>query len=74
MDSGKGVISYQVTQEFFSVALRRFEQPMTVVEAEQYLANIFRPMLAVHSSHALYAEALRLTAAHHLILIENPFL
>ena len=56
----KGVISYQVVQEFFNVALRRFTQPMKAAEAEQYLGTVFRPLLAVHSSTALYSEALRL--------------
>src|SRR5208337_1538716 len=56
----KGIVSYQVVQEFFNVALRRFAQPMTIAEAEQYLGTVFRPLLAVHSSQALYSEALRL--------------
>lgn len=54
----KGVISYQVVQEFFNVALRRFSQPMMAADAGQYLSTVFRPLLAVHSSQALYAEAL----------------
>ena len=58
----KGVISYQVVQEFFNVALRRFSQPMQAAEAEQYLSTVFRPLLAVHSSQVLYLEALRLHA------------
>ena len=58
----KGVISYQVVQEFFNVALRRFSQPMQAADAEQYLSTVFRPLLAVHSSQALYAEALHLHA------------
>jgi predicted nucleic acid-binding protein len=56
----KGVVSYQVVQEFFNVALRRFEQPMSIAEAEQYLGAVFRPLLAVQSSQALYSEGLRL--------------
>jgi predicted nucleic acid-binding protein len=56
----KGVISYQVVQEFFNVALRRFTQPMKTADAEQYLSTVFRPLLSVHSSQALYAEALHL--------------
>jgi predicted nucleic acid-binding protein len=55
-----GVVSYQVVQEFFNVALRRFANPMTWVDAEQYLSTTFRPLLSVHSSHALYAEALQI--------------
>jgi predicted nucleic acid-binding protein len=58
----KGVISYQVVQEFFNVALRRFSQPMQAADAEQYLSTVFRPLLGVHSSQALYAEALHFHA------------
>ncbi len=60
VESGKGVVSFQVVQEFFNVALRRFERPMTVGEAEQYLTFVLRPLLSVHSSQALYGNALRL--------------
>jgi len=56
----KGIVSYQVVQEFYNVALRRFAQPMRQGDAEQYLATVFRPLLAIHSSQALYSEALRL--------------
>lgn len=66
VDRRKGIISYQVVQEFFNVALRRFAPPMTVVDAEQYLSTVFRPLLAVHSSQALYGNALRLTERYHL--------
>jgi predicted nucleic acid-binding protein len=61
-----GVISYQVVQEFFNVAMRRFESPMSAAEADQYLAATFRPLLAVHSSPALFGEALRLGSKFQL--------
>jgi predicted nucleic acid-binding protein len=64
--TGKGIVSFQVAQEFFNVALRRFAQPMTVAEAEQYLTTVFRPLMAVHSSQALYAEALWLSERYGL--------
>ena len=64
--TGKGVVSFQVVQEFFNVALRRFAQPMTSADAEQYLAAVFRPLMAIHSSQALYAEALRLNERYRL--------
>ena len=63
-DTGEGIISYQVVQEFFHVAFRRFPQPMSVAEAEQYLVTVLRPLLAVHSSPAIYFEALRLAEKH----------
>jgi predicted nucleic acid-binding protein len=62
IESRTGIVSYQVVQEFFNVALRRFAKPMSIPEAEQYLSTIFRPLLAVHSSQALYREALRIGA------------
>jgi predicted nucleic acid-binding protein len=64
--SRNGIVSYQVVQEFFNVALRRFSDPMTAAEAEQYLTTTFRPLMAVNSSAAMYAEALRLHANHSL--------
>ena len=66
VDTGQGIVSYQVVQEFFNVALRRFALPLTVAEAEQYLVTVFRPLLAVHSSPALYQEALHLSGKHRL--------
>jgi predicted nucleic acid-binding protein len=39
---------------------------MTVAEAEQYLITIFRPLLAIHSSPALYVEALRILSKYRL--------
>jgi predicted nucleic acid-binding protein len=65
-DTGNGVVSYQVVQEFFNVAFRRFQHPMNVAEAEQYLVTVFRPLLAVHSSPALYVEAIRIAGRHRL--------
>jgi predicted nucleic acid-binding protein len=64
--SPKGIVSYQVVQEFLNVALKRFEQPLTVAEAEQYLSTIFRPILTVHASLGLYAQALRLSERYGL--------
>jgi len=63
MTTKKGVVSYQVVQEFFNVALKRFAHPMQLAEAEQYLTTVFRPLLGVHSSAALYAEALRMRSS-----------
>ncbi len=60
LSSHKGVVSYQVVQEFFSVALRKFAQPFNRSEAEQFLSTVFRPLLSIHSSNALYNSALRI--------------
>src|SRR5271165_5000876 len=61
-----GVISYQVVQEFFNFALRRITPPMAAPDAEQYLNAVLRPLLAVHSSPALFSEALHVQGRYQL--------
>jgi predicted nucleic acid-binding protein len=61
-----GVVSYQVVQEFFNVVLRKANPPMRHDDAQQYLATVFRPLLAVHSSAALISEAIRIEGRHRL--------
>jgi predicted nucleic acid-binding protein len=55
-----------VVEEFFNVARKRFAKPMSVSEAEQYLSTVHRPLLAVHSSPALYFEGLRIADRHRM--------
>jgi predicted nucleic acid-binding protein len=61
LNSGDGTISFQVVQEFFSVAFRRFNPPMTVSEAHEAVAYTFGPLRTVHSSYHLYQRALELS-------------
>ena len=60
----KGIVSYQVVQEFFNVALRRFGKPMSATDAEQYMSTVFRPIWTVHSSEVLFRSALRICGEH----------
>jgi predicted nucleic acid-binding protein len=60
LQSREGVVSYQVVQEFFNVALGKFAHPMSPADAQRYFTTVFHPMLAVHSSPALLTEALRI--------------
>ena|ERR1700722_1425529 len=64
--TNEGVISFQVVQEFISLAFRRLDPPMSSTEAEQFLALTLGPLLAVQSSHVLYREALHLSRRHSL--------
>jgi len=66
VDTQEGIVSYQVVQEFFHVALRRFSRPMSVADAERYLATVFRPLLAIHSSEELYQDSFRLANRYGL--------
>lgn len=66
IETRQGIVSYQVVQEFFNVALRRFATPMSLVDAEQYLHTTFRALLTVHSSEGLYTRAIQLAATYSL--------
>jgi predicted nucleic acid-binding protein len=65
IESRRGVISYQVVQEFFSVAFR-FQTPMELDDAERYLATTLRSLPVVHSSYALFVRALQLNRHNSL--------
>jgi len=60
LTTGKGVISYQVVQEFFNVAYRRFPEPMHLEQAEQFLSTVLRPLWAVYSSPSLCLRTLQI--------------
>jgi predicted nucleic acid-binding protein len=62
----RGVVSYQVVQEFFNVAFKKFAKPLSVMEAEEYLRKTFVPLLAVDSSPRLFREAIRIKNQHRL--------
>jgi predicted nucleic acid-binding protein len=58
LETHRGIISYQVVQEFLNVATRKFSDPMTVPEAQLYLARILMPLCEVFPDSALYSQAL----------------
>src|ERR1039457_2048156 len=58
LSSRDGVISFQIVQEFLSVALRKFRPPMTLTEAQSYLERVLMPLCAVFPGEELYHEAL----------------
>jgi predicted nucleic acid-binding protein len=63
---GDGVISYQVMHEFFNVVLKKTPDKMRAEDAQLFLENIFRPLLAVASSFARVSDAIRLQDRYRL--------
>src|SRR5574340_1318317 len=57
---GRGIISYKVVQEFCSVAARKFAQPLSQDDLQDYLRQVLAPLCEVHSSIRLFESALRL--------------
>ena len=54
----RGVISYQVMQEFLNAALRKFAKPLTAVDAERYLTVVLEPLCTVFASIELCHQAI----------------
>jgi predicted nucleic acid-binding protein len=66
LKSHKGVVSFQVVQEFLNVATRSLRTSMSSEQAQAYLEKVFKPLLRVHSSMALYSEAIALQSRYQL--------
>jgi predicted nucleic acid-binding protein len=61
LETGSGIISYQVVQEFLNVATRKFKKPMSISDAQLYLARVLMPLCEVFPDAALYSQALSIT-------------
>ena len=66
INTERGVISYQVVQEFFNVALTRFPRPMSASAAEHYFSTTFRRLTTVQASPLLFLEAIQIRDAYRL--------
>jgi len=58
LGESRGVISYQVVQEFLNAALRKFSSPLTPADAERYLTIVLEPLCTVFASVALFHQAI----------------
>jgi predicted nucleic acid-binding protein len=54
----RGVISFQVVQEFLNVATRKFAAPLTAADCRTYLTEVLDPLCEVQSGPDLYRDAL----------------
>jgi predicted nucleic acid-binding protein len=61
IETGQGMISYQVIQEFLNVARRKFPKPLTVSEAQIYLERILMPLCEIFPDSTLYSQALSIS-------------
>jgi predicted nucleic acid-binding protein len=55
---GRGIISWQVIQEFSNVALHKFEKPMGRDDLRDYLHTVLLPLCSVWPEESLYHRAL----------------
>lgn len=62
LESGRGVISTQVIQEFLNVATRKFAVPMALEESKSYLQKVLNPLCKIYPDLALYETCLEIQA------------
>ncbi|MBN1408790.1 MAG: PIN domain-containing protein [Calditrichaceae bacterium] len=58
LELSKGIISFQVIQEFLNVALRKFKSPVTFPDCAKYLNLVLEPLCDVFPDIELYYRAL----------------
>ena len=60
LESGNGIISSQVIQEFLNVATRKFKTPMDLSQSLIYLNKVLNPLCQVSPDLEYYTSALQL--------------
>lgn len=62
LSTGNGHISFQVIQEFFNVATKKFAVPMSLLSSKEYLEKIFMQFEIVYPDGAYVKTGLDLAA------------
>lgn len=57
---GKGIISFQIVQEFLNVASRKFAQPFSGADCRAYIEGVLEPLCEVFPAIDLYRRAVDL--------------
>jgi predicted nucleic acid-binding protein len=74
LSSGQGIISFQVIQEFLNVATSRFEKPLSIPDAREYLEEILLPLCEIFPSNAFYRNVLEIKERTHYSLYDSMIL
>ncbi len=58
--TGKGMISYQVIQEFCNVALKKFEKPLSIEDCKLFVNSFLFPICTVYPGNEIFNTALEI--------------
>jgi predicted nucleic acid-binding protein len=58
--TGKGMISYQVVQEFCNVALKKFEKPLSLEDCKLFINSFLFPICTVYPGNEIFNTALEI--------------
>jgi predicted nucleic acid-binding protein len=64
LETGQGVISFQVVQEFVNVATRKFKVTLRISDCRLYLESVLSPLLDGHPHIELCSKALEIVERH----------
>ena len=62
LETGSGIISTQVIQEFLNVATLKFATPLTIEDSKTYLRQVLNPLCQVYPNLLLYETCLDIQA------------
>jgi len=60
LQSGKGIISWQVVQEFLNVSTKKFISPLKALDAKSYLQKVLFPLWAVFPNLNIYQNTIEI--------------
>lgn len=61
LQSGNGLISIQVVQEFLNAATGKFSTPMTLQDSQRYLRKVLNPLCQVYTDLPLLENGLNIS-------------
>jgi len=70
----KGCISYQVIQEFLTVATKKFAAPLSALDCQRYLDSVLQPLCQIFANIDLYHRALDLMQRWHYSFYDSLIL
>lgn len=71
LNQSKGIISYQVVQEFINVALNKFKVPLGIDDCRKYLTVVMEPLCEIYSSIDLYHRAIEIVERWQLSFYDS---
>jgi len=71
LESGCGVISFQVIQEFLNLSSKKFLVPLSTKEQRLYLQKILIPLCEIYSEPSLYDMAIDIRERYHFSFYDS---
>ncbi len=72
--TGKGMISYQVIQEFCHVALKKFEKPLSLEDCKIFINAFLFPLCTVYPGNEIFNTALEIKLETHFSFYDSLIL